>query len=189
MPAHSRQKHLTPEEYLAIEQKAEYKSEYVDGVMYAMAGGSPQHSLIGGNVLAELNIQLKNSRCRVFNSDLKVCVPSKRKYVYPDVTVVCAEPRFDDDSGVLLNPLLVVEILSDSTEGYDRTRKFLFYQEIESFQEYLLIAQDEPVVMHYVKQPDGSWIYTTTKGLERSVELSTVRCRLALRDIFAKVLD
>ncbi len=188
MSAKPKQKHLTPEEYLAIEREAEYKSEYIDGVMYSMAGGSPKHSLVGVNVSTELNVQLKSSPCRVFNSDQKVRVPSKRKYLYPDVTVVCSEPQYDD-SDVLLNPLLIVEVLSDSTAGYDRNRKFLFYQEIESFSEYLLISQDEPVVEHYVKQPNDSWIYTTTKGLDQNVRLTTVDCRLELRDIYAKVID
>ena len=106
------------------------------------------------------------------------------------MTVVCGDPQFDqDDRGVLLNPLLIVEVLSDSTAGYDRNKKFLFYQEIESFQEYVLIAQDEPVVEHYVKQPDGSWIYTTTRGLDKGVELTTIKCRLELKDIYDKVLD
>ncbi|MBL8167171.1 MAG: Uma2 family endonuclease [Acidobacteria bacterium] len=188
MSAQAQQKYLMPEEYLAIERQSAEKSEYVDGVMYVMAGGSPNHSLIGGNVLTELNTQLKRSPCRVFNSDLKVCVPSKRKYFYPDVTVVCGAPQFDDDQDVLLNPLLLIEVLSDSTAGYDRARKFLYYQEIESFSEYLLLSQDEFVVEHYVKQPNGSWIYTVARGEEQSVELTTINCRLQLRDIYAKVL-
>lgn len=183
-------KYLTPEEYLAIEREAEDKSEYVDGVMYAMyamAGGSPQHSSVAMNVSGELYIQLKGTECRVFNSDLKVRVPSKRKYLYPDVTVVCGEPKFDEDSDVLLNPLLIVEVLSKTTVGYDRRNKFLYYQELDSFQEYLLIAQDQPAVQHYVKQPDGTWICTTIKGLDQSVELVTINCRLELKDIYDKV--
>ena len=182
-------KYLTPEEYLAIERQAEFKSEYVDGAMYAMAGGSPQHSSVASNVLAELHLQLKRTSCRVFNSDLKVRVPSKRKYLYPDVTVTCAEPQFDDKGDAILNPLLIVEVLSKTTAGYDRRNKFLYYQEIESFQEYLLIAQDQPAVQHYVKQPDSTWICTTIKGLDQSVELPLVNCRLELKDIYAKVLD
>ncbi|MEO6724216.1 MAG: Uma2 family endonuclease [Blastocatellia bacterium] len=179
--------YLTPEEYLAIERRAEYKSEYVDGVMHAMAGGSLQHSSIAINVSGELYIQLKSTRCRVFNSDLKVRVPSKRKYLYPDVTVVCAEPQFDDKGDAILSPLLIVEVLSKTTAGYDRRNKFLYYQEIESFQEYLLIAQDQAAVQHYVRQQNGSWICTTIKGLDQSVELTTVNCRLELKDIYDKV--
>jgi Uma2 family endonuclease len=181
-------KSLTPEEYLAIERQAEYKSEYVDGVMYAMAGGSHQHSSIAINVSGELYLQLKSTRCQVFNSDLKVRVPSKRKYLYPDVTVACGEPEFDDKSDAILNPLLIVEVLSNTTAGYDQRNKFLYYQEIDSFQEYLLTAQDHPTVQHYVKQPDGTWICTTLNGLEQSVELPIVNCRLHLKDIYARVL-
>lgn len=189
MSAAPKYKYLTPEEYLALEYKAEYKSEYIDGVMYTMAGGSSPHSLIAGNIITRLNLQLEDSPCLVFTSDIKVRVPSKRKFHYPDVAVVCAEPQYDDAKhGVLLNPLLIVEVLSDSTAGYDRRRKFLSYQEIESFQEYLLVAQDEAVVQHYLKQSNSSWLATKIAGLDQSVELVTINCRLALRDIYAKVL-
>lgn len=182
--------YLTPEEYLAIERQAEYKSEYVDGVMYSMAGGSPQQSLIASNILGELYIHLKGSGCRVFNSDLKVRVPSSRKFHYPDVLVVCGEPELAyDEKDVLLNPLLIVEVLSESTQGYDKERKFLYYQEIDSFGEYLLVAQDQPIVQHYVKQPDGSWIYKKIEGLAQSIELATINCRLKLKDIYSKALD
>lgn len=188
MSAVAKYKYLTPEEYLATERAAEYKSEYIDGVIYAMAGGSPQHSLIASAVLAELYFQLKGSPCLVFNSDLKVRVPTGRKFHYPDVTVVCGEPQYaDDERDVLLNPLLLVEVLSDSTAGYDRRRKFLYYQEIESFREYLLIDQEGPVVQHYLKQPDSSWRCTRIAGLEQSIELVTINCRLQLKDIYAKI--
>ena len=195
MSAAPQLKYLTPEEYLAIERRAEFKSEYIDGVMYplfgthAMAGGNPTHNLVSGNVHSLINMKLWDGPCRVFNSDQRVRVPSKRKYLYPDVTVVCEKPQFaEDEKDVLLNPLLIIEVLSDSTAGYDRVRKFLYYQEIESFSEYLLLSQDEFVVEHYVKQPNGSWIYTVARGEEQSVELTTINCRLQLRDIYAKVL-
>lgn len=188
MQAAAKLKYLTPEEYLAIERQAEFKSEYVDGVMYSMAGGSPKHNLVSGNIHSLINLRLWDGPCRVFNSDQKVRVPGKQKYLYPDVTVVCDKPLFDEnEKDVLLNPLLIVEVLSDSTAGYDRARKFLFYQEIESFREYLLVAQDEPVVQHYIKQSDGSWIYTKIEGLDKSIELTTINCRLELKDIYAKV--
>jgi len=183
-------KTLTPEEYLAIERQAEDKSEYVDGVMYAMAGGSPQHNLVSGSIHTLINTHLWESPCRVFTSDMKVRVPSNRKYHYPDVTVVCERPEFaDDEKDVLLNPLLIVEVLSKSTQGYDKEKKFLYYQEIDSFREYLLAAQDQPVVQHYVRQTDGTWIYKKIEGLEQTVELVTINCRLKLKDIDAKSLD
>jgi Uma2 family endonuclease len=183
-------KYLTPEEYLAIERQAEYKSEYVEGVMYAMAGGSPQHNSVSVNILTLINLHLWESPCKVFNSEMKVRVPSSRKYHYPDVTIVCEKPEYaDDEKDVLLNPLLIVEVLSKSTQGYDKGKKFLYYQEIDSFREYLLVAQDHPLVQHYVRQPDGSWIYKKIDGLEQSAELMTINCRLKLKDIYAKALD
>jgi len=189
-------KYLTPEEYLAIERHAEFKSEYIDGVVYpmvglhAMAGGNPTHNLVSGNVHSLINMKLWDGPCRVFNSDQRVRVPSKRKYFYPDVTVVCEKPLFaEDEKDVLLNPLLIIEVLSDSTAGYDRVRKFLYYQEIESFREYLLVAQDAPIILHYVKQPDSSWLCTRIEGLDQTLTLSTINCQLALKDIYAKVLS
>lgn len=180
-------KYLTPEEYLAIERQAEYKSDYIDGVMYAMAGGSPKHSLIAGNISTRLNLSLAETPCLVFNSDLKVRVPSSRRFHYPDVTVVCEKPQFaDDEKDVLLNPLLLVEVMSESTSGYGRGNKLLYYQEIESFREYLLIAQEAPIAHHYVKQPGGSWIYTRIAGLDQSVELITITSQLKLKDVYAK---
>lgn len=181
--------YITPEEYLALERKAEYKSEYVDGVMYAMSGGSPEHNLISGNLLTQLNIQLQDRPCLVFTSDMKIRVPSSRKFHYPDVTVVCDRPQFaDDEKDVLLNPRVIVEVLSESTAAFDRGKKFQYYQEIESFHEYLLVEQNEPVVERFVRQTDSSWIYTKIEGLDKSIELVTIDCRLGLRDIFAKVL-
>ena len=196
MSAAPQLKYLTPEEYLAIERRAEFKSEYIDGVMYplfgthAMAGGNPTHNLVSGNVHSLINMKLWDGPCRVFNSDQRVRVPSKRKYLYPDVTVVCEKPQFaEDEKDVLLNPLLIIEVLSDSTAGYDRVRKFLYYQEIESFHEYLLVAQDAPIILHYIKQPDSSWLCIRLEGLDQTLTLSTINCQFALKDIYAKVLS
>lgn len=179
---------VSPEEYLARERVAEYKSEYVNGQILAMAGGSPEHNLVVGNAITTLNNALRERPCLVFNSDMKVRVPSSLKFHYPDVTVICDKARFaDDEKDALLNPLLLIEVLSPSTAAYDRGKKFQYYQEIPSFREYLLIAQDEPVVERYVKQADGNWLYTKIAGLENSVELVTLHCHIALRDMYAKV--
>ena len=179
---------LSPEEYLTIERQAEYKSEYVDGVIYALAG-SKRHNLIAGNIITELNIQLRKTPCEVFPSDMKVRVPDSRKFFYPDVSVVCAESRFaDDERDVLLNPILIVEILSESTAAFDRGKKFQSYQQIESLQEYLLVSQDEQVVEHFLRQEKDHWLYTKSSGLEEVIELPNVECQLALRDIYAKAL-
>jgi Uma2 family endonuclease len=180
---------ITPEDYLAIERKAEHKSEYIDGVMYAMAGASESHNLIVMNIGTRLSIQLEKEPCKVYPSDLKVCVSDSLKFFYPDLTVVCGEAKFiDDKRDVLLNPLLIVEVLSESAASFDHGRKFRYYQEIESFQEYLLVAQDEPVVERFVRRADGSWIYTKVEGLDETVALSSIDCRIILKDIYAKVL-
>ncbi|MCA1566837.1 MAG: Uma2 family endonuclease [Acidobacteria bacterium] len=180
--------YLSPEEYLAIERQAEYKSEYVDGVMYAMAGDSERHNLIAGNLIAEFNVQLRKTDCRVYPSDLKVRVPNSRRFFYPDVSIVCGETQFaDDERDVVLNPVVVVEVLSESTAAFDRGKKFQSYQLIESLREYLLVSQDEPVVEHFLRQDDGHWLYTKAGGPDEVLSLPTVKCQLALRDAYDKV--
>ena len=179
--------YLSPEEYLAIERQAEYKSEYVDGVMYAMAGGSERHNLIAGNLITELNIQLRKAPCRVYPSDLKVHVPNSKRFFYPDVSVVCGETQFaDDERDVVLNPILIVEVLSESTAAFDRGKKFQSYQQIDSLQEYLLVSQDEHLVEHYLRQEDAHWLYTKVNGLDGEIILPTLKCQLSLSDIYNK---
>jgi Uma2 family endonuclease len=179
--------YLTPEEYLAVERKAEYKSEYVDGIMYAMAGGSERHNLIAANIIISIGIQLRNRPCRVYPSDLKVRVPNSKRFFYPDVSVVCGETGFaDDERDVILNPVLIVEVLSESTAAYDRGKKFLSYQQINSLQEYLLVSQDEVIVEHYVRQNNDTWIYAKAIGLEETIILPSIECEAALRDIYDK---
>src|SRR5215213_9617067 len=179
--------YLSPEEYLAIERQAEDKSEYVDGVMYAMAGRGERHNLIAGNLVTELNIQLREAPCRVYPSDLKIRVPSSKRFFYPDVSVVCDETQFaDDERDVVLNPILIVEVLSESTAAFDRGKKFQSYQQIESLQEYLLVSQDEFVVEHYLRQADGHWLYTKVSGLDDAITLPNMKCQLLLKDIYNK---
>lgn len=179
--------HQSPEEYLAIERRAKYKSEYVNGVVYALAGGSERHNLIVGNLVTELNIQLRKAPCRVYPSDLKVCAPNSKKFLYPDASIVYGEVRFIDDTrDVILNPILVVEVLSDSTVAFDRGEKFQSYQQIESLQEYLLVSQDEHVVEHYLRQENGHWLYTRVSGLEKIIDLPALKSQLPLSDIYNK---
>jgi Uma2 family endonuclease len=179
--------YLSPEEYLAVERQAEYKSEYVDGVMYAMAGGSERHNLIAANIIISIGVQLRNRPCRVYPSDLKVRVPNSKRFFYPDVSVVCGDTRFaDDERDVILNPILIVEVLSESTAAYDRGKKFLSYQQIDSLQEYLLISQDEEIAEHYVRQNNDAWIYTKAIGLKETILLPSIECEIALRDIYDK---
>jgi len=180
--------YFSPEEYLALERQAEYKSEYIDGVIYAMAGGSVRHNLIAGNLVTEFNVQLRKTDCTVYPSDLKVRVPDSRRFFYPDVSIVCGEIQFaDDERDVVLNPVVVVEVLSESTAAFDRGKKFQSYQQIESLREYLLVAQDEYVVEHFLRQDDGHWLYTKAAGADESLALPTVECRIALSDVYNKV--
>jgi Uma2 family endonuclease len=180
--------YLTPEEYLAIERKAKYKSEYVNGEMIAMTGASRVHNLITANIIGELRQQLKEAQCEVYSNDMRVRIPATGLYTYPDAIVVCGEPKLDDDFfDTLLNPTLIVEVLSSSTEAHDRGQKFSDYRTVESLAEYLLVAQDEYRVEQYVKQSDGRWLLTDIRWIEGTVELVSVPCVLALKEVYHKV--
>jgi Uma2 family endonuclease len=180
--------YLTPEEYLVIERRNEYKSEYIDGEMVAMTGASRRHNLITVNIAREISSQLRGRPCEGYISDMRVRVPSARDYTYPDVVVVCGEPQFEDDYvDTLLNPTVLIEVLSDSTECYDRGRKFGLYRTVESLAEYVLVAQDEYRVEQYVKQPDGRWLLSDHRSPEASVELASIQCALMLSEVYEKV--
>jgi Uma2 family endonuclease len=180
--------YLTPEEYLALERKAEFKSEYLDGVVYALAGASTRHNLIVANIITAIGVQLKGRPCKVYPSDLKVRVPSSKRFFYPDVSVVCGDDEFaDDEKDVILNPTLIVEVTSETTAGFDRGKKFLSYQQINSLQEYLLVSQDEILVEGYSRQGNDTWLYTKVTGLEGSLTLPSIACELALKDVYDKV--
>lgn len=180
--------YLTPEEYLTFERKAEYKNEYIDGEIVAMTGASRRHNIIGVNLSGELRQQLKGRACEAYASDMRVRIPSKRMYTYPDVVVVCDEPQFEDDYlDTLLNPTVIIEVLSKSTERYDRFKKFAFYRTIMSLTEYVLVAQHEYRVEQYTKQPDGRWLLSDYRLPNDVVELASIQCTLALREIYEKV--
>ena len=179
---------LTPEEYLAIEPKAEYRSEYLNGEMFATTGASRKHNLITTNILGSLWQQLKGKPCEVYPSDMRVRVPSANLYTYPDVVVVCGEPQFEDEHvDTLLNPTLLIEVLSRSTAAYDRSVKSGYYRTIESLAEYLLVAQNEYHIAQHLKQPDGRWLLADIRGLESRVELLSVGCALALSEAYDRV--
>ena len=183
------QQHYTPEEYLALERQAQCKSEYYAGEIFAMAGASRWHNLIVTNVLRELSLQLKGRPCTTYPSDMRVKVSPTGLYTYPDVTVVCGEAQFEDNQqDTLLNPTLIVEVLSESTERYDRGKKFSFYRTIESLAEYVLVAQDEYSIEQHVKQPDRRWLLSDHRSLDDMVELASVQCALALREVYAKIV-
>jgi Uma2 family endonuclease len=181
--------YVTPEEYLAIERAAEYKNEYVNGEIFAMTGASRKHNLAALNVAGELRQQLKGKPCETYQGEMRVKAPAIRSYVYPDVVVVCGDPQFEDTYlDTLLNPTLVVEVLSKSTESYNRLAKSAYYRTIESLVEYLLIAQEEYRVEQYVKQADGRWLLADVRSLENTVELEAIGCSLALRDIYDRIV-
>ncbi len=179
---------LTPEDYLKIERAAEYKSEYYAGEMFAMSGARRAHNLMAANILAGIHPQLRRRSCEVYPSDMRVLVSATGLYTYPDVVVVCGEPQFADGvMDTLVNPTLLVEVLSPSTEAYDRGRKFEQYRKIESLRQYLLVASDRVSVELYTRQASGQWLLSSAAEPDEVVELESVECRLRVGDIYEKV--
>ena len=182
------QPYITPEEYLRIERQSEYRSEYFGGEMFAMAGASQEHNIISVNLTAELRTKLRRGPCQTFADDMRVRVTATGLYTYPDLVVVCGERIFDDsESDTLLNPTLILEVLSPSTEAYDRGRKLDQYASIASLQEYVLVSQDQPSVQQYQRVADGSWRYISTSGLDASITLAALGTSLLLADIYEGV--
>ena len=179
---------ITPEQYLEVERKAEYKSEYFQGEMSAMAGAKEVHHVLDLNVAAELRQQFRSRPCRAYSNDMRVRVASTGLYTYPDVIGVCGERQFlDDQTDTLLNPSVIVEVLSPSTEAYDRGRKFEYYQSIESLREYLLVSSDRMHVDLYTRQSDDRWLLTSANRPEDSLDLASVDCRLTVAQIYEDV--
>jgi Uma2 family endonuclease len=179
---------ITAEEYLEAERRAEVKSEYFAGEIFAMTGASREHNLLVSNTVAVTHGQLRGRPCEVYPNDMRVKVSRTGSYVYPDVVIACGTPEFEDEHvDTLLNPTVVIEVLSPSTERYDRGRKWEHYRQIPSLAEYLLIAQDQPRVEHYLRQKDGFWLFSEASTLEGSVELPSIGCTLALRDVYDRV--
>ena len=180
---------LTEEQYLQMEREAEFKSEFHDGRMFAMSGGSPNHALLSGAILALLRPQLPRE-CRVFSPDLRVKVAAAGLYTYPDCSVICGElETFGAQKDTVLNPLLIVEVLSPSTEGYDRGKKFELYRTIPSLREYLLIHQDRRHVEHYSKQDDGSWVLRDYSGAEATITIARLNAKISLGELYTSALD
>jgi Uma2 family endonuclease len=184
MPSVAAQTYLTPEEYIASERKATLKSEYLSGEIVAMSGASLSHNLITMNTANQLYNQLVESRCRVFSSDMRVGIGAGTSYFYPDVAVVCDEPRFEDNAlDTLINPIVVIEVLSPSTEAYDRGEKSARYRQLESLQEYVLISQDRVRVEHYLRQ-GKQWILSEFSALENVLPLTSIGAELSLNQIY-----
>ena len=182
-----KQKHYTPDEYLALEERTEFRSEFNDGEIVAMAGGSINHARIIKNIERSIDRKLKDS-CESFTSEIKVRVESYRKFYYPDVLVICGELQFfEKRNDTITNPILIVEVLSDSTEAKDRGEKMLAYRTLESLQEYVLVSQDKAIVEQYFKNADGNWLHKATIGLNSSVKFESIEVELTLEEIYKRV--
>jgi len=189
MSAVVNQVHYSVEEYLALERSALCKSEFHDGQIYAMTGASRKHNLVTVNIARELSAQLKKRPCEAYINDMRVKAAEARSYHYPDIAVVCGSPQFEDAYvDTLLNPTVLIEVLSPSSEAYDRGGKFAHYRKIVSLNEYLLVTQDQPIIERYQRQGDV-WILSEAEGLDVSVSLESIGCILSLREVYDKVLD
>jgi len=179
---------MTPVEYLAIERKAEIRSAFFNGEMFAMAGANREHIVARDNLAGELHALFKGTSCRAYSVDLRVLVSATGLYAYPDIAVVCGKPEFEDAvHDTLLNPRVIIEVLSDSTEKYDRGVKSQHYRQIASLQEYVLVSQDKPLIERYVRQPDGGWLMTEYSGLDRVLEFATVPAQVPLSEVYRDV--
>jgi Uma2 family endonuclease len=176
------------DEYLALERIASCKNEYYRGQIFAMSGGSPRHNTIGINLAASLRARLRGSPCRPYNSDQRIHIPAIGLSTYPDLSIVCGELKLDSrDRDAIVNPRVIVEVLSRSTERYDRGKKFDFYRQLEPLLEYVLVNQDDPQVERFVRQEDGNWLLSVYKGLDAKLDLVTIDCVLPLMEIYEDV--
>lgn len=179
---------FTPEEYLRLEAAAEMKHEYHAGEILAMSGGTYEHSRISANVIGEIGSRLEGTPCFVLESNMRVRLAREDRYVYPDASVVCGEPRFDPLDAkrtTITNPGLIVEVLSEGTEAYDRGAKFTAYRDLESFEEYVLVSQDLPQIETFARQADGTWVFSVSRGLEAVTRLRTQKIELPLAEVYA----
>lgn len=179
---------LTMAEYLEIERTAAFRSEFFDGEMFAMAGASYQHNIVKDSLVFELRLRLLGGSCRTSSSDQRVRIDASGLYVYPDIVIVCGEPEFaPQDPLSLVNPRVIIEVLSDSTQDYDRTTKFRHYMTLPSLQEYILVSQDEPLISRYVRQPDGIWGLRMFHSLAETFSLATIPAEIPMADVYRDV--
>ncbi len=180
--------YITPEEYLERERNAETRSEYFQGEVFAMAGASLRHGRIVSNLVAEIHQQLRNRPCNVYSTDLRLAVGAAGLYTYPDVMVVCGEEKVaDHHDDMLLNPTLLVEVLSKSTKNYDRGQKFESYRKLPSLKEYLTVAQDKIQVEQWMRQPDDRWILREYEASAKTIALPSIGVELQLSEIYRKI--
>ncbi|MBC8159716.1 MAG: Uma2 family endonuclease [Roseiflexaceae bacterium] len=179
---------ISEEAYLVQERDSLVKHEYYNGEIFAMSGGTEAHSLIAGNAHAALHSQLRRRDCRVYQSDMRIKVQQTGLNTYPDVTIVCGQPQFTDEArDTILNPVLIIEVLSPSTERYDRGMKFQNYRTIDTLQDYIIIAQDHHHIEHYSRQETGQWLLNEVVGSEATLDIPTLQCHLTLEDVYEKV--
>jgi Uma2 family endonuclease len=178
---------FTPQEYLALERKSETRNEYYNGEIFAMAGASREHNLIAGNVNAEIRDQILDRPCESYPSDMRVSIEATGLYTYPDVSVVCGEPRFEDSEvDTLLNPTVIIEVLSPTTEAYDRGVKFRHYRRVGSLREFVLISQDRMMVERYTRR-GNDWVLSDLTDPDQVLNLESIGCQIPVDRIYAKI--
>ena len=181
-------KRYTVAEYLELEEQAEFKSEFVDGEIVSMAGATANHNILTAKFLARIFLALEDLDYAVFMSDMRLWMPDYSRYTYPDVMVVAGQPIFTDEKQTAItNPCLIVEVLSNSTQEYDRASKFKLYRSISSFREYVLVYQNNYCVEQYIKQDDGRWILTEYLEEDAVLKLESVSFEIGLRDLYKRV--
>lgn len=181
-------RYYTPEEYLELEEKAEYKSEYRDGEIVAVAGENTNHNEIAGNLAINLKFTLRRKNYRVYIGDVRVWIPRYRQYTYPDVMSIQGEPIYSEKgTTTVMNPSLIAEVLSPSTQNYDQGDKFLYYRSIPEMKEYILIEQKRYHVMQYVKTGENQWLLTEYEGKDATLQLNSVDFAISLNDLYTGV--
>jgi Uma2 family endonuclease len=180
---------FTPEEYLAIERAADHRSELIHGEIYAMAGVSFEHTLIVTNLGAALHTRLRGRPCTTHLNDLRLSVPETRLYTYPDALVICDEPIFADEQfDTVTNPIALFEVLSPSTEAYDRGAKFAHYRRLSSLKYYVLLSQTEPLVERYERQESNTWLLTELRGPDSTLDLPALQVSIPLSDLYERIV-
>lgn len=181
---------ITPEEYLAMERESDIKSEYLNGEIFAMAGASQEHNQISSNIVRILGNKLLEKPCSVYASDMKVKIETIKvnKYTYPDIVITCNDEKFEDEKrDILLNPLVIIEILSDSTEAYDRGMKFIHYQQIDSLVEYIIVSQKFCQVERFIRTNDNEWIYSEFHEMNNIIQINVANCEFPVKEIYRKI--
>jgi Uma2 family endonuclease len=174
---------LSPEEYLRGERLAQTRSEFHEGEVYAMSGGSYRHSRLKSNLALVFGLALRGKSCRPTDSDMRVHIPGSGNFTYPDLSIVCGTPAFlDENQDTLLNPRVIFEVLSDSTAAFDRGKKFWYYRHLDSLTDYVLVSQDEVLIEHYTRQSNGGWLLRSIESGERLV-IESIGCEVSVAEV------